>query len=201
MDILVIGTCYGLYQPKSGGRNRFYNLVEQLNKKNDLNIIQPAIYKDKCDESFDNVSYYKSNIGNRNINTLTDFNPYFILKVFKTLKNEKIDLIQISQPFGVFILKIITKLMNKNVKIILDSHNVEKEMANSIDLKEIKYPERIFAFLYTLIVPLIEQLALRCSDFILVVSEEDKSSFIKEFKVKSNKIALIPSGIKIEELK
>jgi hypothetical protein len=33
MNILIISVGYGLFKPKSGGRNRFYNLAMQLIKK------------------------------------------------------------------------------------------------------------------------------------------------------------------------
>lgn len=198
MNILAIATCYGLFQPKSGGRNRFYNLVKPLKKQNKLYVIQPLLYQVEDDKSFTDVYYFRSNILGRTFNILTDFNPSFILKLHNVIKNEKIDIIQISHPYGVFLARFLIKLMKKDVKLVLDAHNVEKEIADTVDIQKIDFKEKLFAFVYIHYVPFIEKLALRNVDYVLAVSDEDRRRFIINYKVKPDKVMVIPSAIEIK---
>ena len=68
MNILVISSSMGLFKPKSGGRNRFYNLVTQLIKKGGkVTVLQPSRYKESIDTALAEVYYYR-------VNTLTSNN-------------------------------------------------------------------------------------------------------------------------------
>lgn len=202
MNILFITACFGLFKPKSGGRNRFYNLLFQLSKNNQIFIIQPYIDKNIHDNSLGEVSYFRTNIKGRTFNCLTDFNPFFILKLFKISKAKKIDIIQVSNPFGLVFTKILVKLMRKNIKIILDAHDVESDAVESQKNRlndNISFFDKLCTFFYIFYVPIIEKMSVKCSDHILAVSNEDKRRFIEIYNTNEKKISVIPSGIVIRK--
>jgi polysaccharide biosynthesis protein PslH len=194
MNILAINSCSGLSKPKSGGQNRFYNLITGLKQYNSVCALIPQIYKDDTDGSLGEVHYFTSNMGQQTFNILTDFNPTFITDLSRILRENNIDIIQISHPYGLFITRIFVKLFSPNTKIVLDAQDVSADLMEVIDVEEYKGINKLFTQLYILFTPLMEKIAVRCADHVLTVSKKDKQRFISKYRILKEKIWVIPSG-------
>ena len=199
MNILIISVGYGLFKPKSGGRNRFYNLAMQLIKKGaKITLLQPSRYKDSIDDTLTDVYYFRVSFRNRTFGTITDINVDFIIKFAKIIQKQKIDVVQVSSPYGVIASKLVTKLLRKNVPIIYDAHNIQSDIAQcSLNDPKATCLEKIFALVY---MPLQERIAVKCADHILAVSQEDEMRFIEKYGIDEKKVTVIPSGVNIIDL-
>lgn len=199
MKILVISSTVGLFKPKSGSRNRFYNLVTQLIKKGGkATVLQPSRYKESIDDALAEVYYYRVNLGNRTFGTITDLNIGFIMKFAKIIKKQKIDIIQVNGNSGVISSKLVTKLLRNDTPIIYDAHNVQSDISKYISNDpKISFLEKIFALIYT---PLQERIAVKCADHIISVSHEDRMRFIEKYGINEKKVTVIPSGVNIIDL-
>lgn len=199
MKILVISSTVGLFKPKSGSRNRFYNLVTQLIKKGGkATVLQPSRYKESIDDALAEVYYYRVNLGNRTFGTITDLNIGFIMKFAKIIKKQKIDIIQVNGNSGVISSKLVTKLLRNDTPIIYDAHNVQSDISKYIwNRPKISFLEKIFALIYT---PLQERIAVKCADHIISVSHEDRMRFIEKYGINEKKVTVIPSGVNIIDL-
>lgn len=200
MNILVISSSTGLFEPKSGGQNRFCNLVTGLAKRrNHVLALCPAQYKTKKSQIVLTREYHfkQYSIKNRKLTLFLDFNIYFAFKVFRILKAEKIDIMQIYSFRGILSSKILTKLCNKNCFIVYDAHNVYAD--------SVKYDSRnpknssLERFLANNITLILEKIAVNLADHIITVSYEDRNRFCKKYRVRAEKITVIPSGVNISE--
>lgn len=203
MNILVISTGSGLFKPISGDRSRFFNLAIQLAKQNRVIVFQPYIVKDISDISVGNVIYFKTDIIDRNFGVFTDFNPHYIIKFLRMLLTNKIDIIQISHPSGVFASKLLCRVLRRNIPIIYDAHNVDSDSIQSIKyflISSVPFIEKIKTKFVIFLVPIIEKIAVNCADFIISVSETDRTRFIKKFRINPNRIAVIPSGVHVKSI-
>jgi len=199
MDVLVISVGYGLFNPKSGGRNRFYNFAIQLVKKGEnITVLQPSRYKESNDSSLAKVHYFRANFRNITFGTITDLNIDFIIQFTKIIQKQKVDIIQVSSPYGLISSKLVTKLLRKNIPVIYDAHNVESDLMKCV-LNDPKatFLEKIFALIYT---PFQERIAVKCADYIMSVSWEDKLRFIEKYGISETKVKVIPSGVNIINL-
>ena len=199
MDVLVISVGYGLFKPKSGGRNRFYNLLTQLIQREEkITVLQPSRYKESIDDALADVYYFRVSFRNRTFGMITDLNIDFIIKFAKIIQKQKIDLVQVSSPYGVISSKLVTKLLRKNIPVIYDAHNVQSDLAQcSLNDSKATFLEKIFALIY---MPLQERIAVKCADHILSVSLEDGMRFIEKYGINRKKITVIPSGVAIIDL-
>ena len=200
MNILVIAAGYGLFRPKSGGRNRFYNLVTELiRRENTVIVLQLSECRDSLDATLTKTYYFRVRFGNMSLGALTDFNIAFIRKFVNIIKSNKIDIIQVSAPFGIFSSKILTKILSqKYIPIIYDAHNVESDIVDCY-LKDSRY--QLFKKLFILIyIPLIERIAVKCADHIISASQEDKMRFIEKYGINETKVKVIASGVRMIDL-
>ena len=197
MDILAIDSCSGLSKPKSGGQNRFYNLIFGLKQYNSVYALIPYIYKDDTDGSLGEVRYFTSNMGQQTFNVFTDFNPSFIINLSRILRKKNIDVIQISHPYGLLITRILVKLFSPRTKIILDAQDVAADLMEVIDIEEYTGINKLFTQFYILFAPLMEKIAVKCTDHVLTVSNKDKQRFINRYGILKEKIWVIPSGANI----
>ena len=200
MRILALTSSFGLFNPNSGGTNRFYNLIKQLSKENEILVLLPEIYKHPSDNTVGNTTYFRASVKGLTFKALNDFNPFFIKKLVNIIRNNELDIIQISHPFGLIAARFITWLFKKNPFIILDAHNVESKAIESVETNEVSLSEKILASIYIKYVPKLEKQALKYADYILAVSEEDKILFNKLYDIDMDKIILIPSGVNIRKL-
>ena len=203
--ILVISTGCGFNRPNSGDHNRFFNIASQLAKGFQIIIIQPYHNKDAKDILLKNikVQYFNSRIFGITSGILADLNPSFILLLLNILKKRDIHLIQISHPPGIFISRFLSIILDLNIKIIYDAHNVDSEsvkqnnllISNStsfFDFVKIK-----FTIYYVII---IERFAVKFCDNIITVSDNDKFKFINKFHKNPEFLTTIPNGVDIASI-
>lgn len=202
MNILCIPTTYGFSKPISGGQNRFSNLVRELkNRDNQIILLESDLMVDERDELIANIYVYDDyKFQNKVLTIFRDINIYYIAQLYNIIKNEKVDLIQITHPSGIFISKIILFLTKKKVPIVYDAQNVE---ANFI-IETYLLSKEHSRFEYVLVKKYTEYLEKYISKYfvnhITSVSNVDVLTFIGNYKINSNKISCIPSGCYIKKI-
>lgn len=201
MNILAIPTTCGLSKPISGAQNRFSNLIKNLKKRNNIVVLESKSSMDSNDKKLAKIYSYKDyKLFNRTSTVFRDVNIDFILKIFEILKNEKIDLIQITHPSGILATKLITKLTRNKIPIVYDAHNVESNFVMEIFADNPKYSklERLIIPIY---IKFLEKVICKyIVDHITSVSDEEKAIFIKKYKLNKEKVTVIPSGCPILDL-
>lgn len=192
MNILIISPTADILDRKKGDQIRINRIVTQmLNKGYNIVCLEQEKFLDKKGKNcgFRLVGFKKCTPP-----FLVDLNPFFYYKLYKTLREENIYLIQVSFPTGIIATKIITKLLGLRKPIVYDAHNVE-----GVKVKEYKDPnlpwyKRIVAPIY---IPILERIAVKLVNNIISVSHKDKELFIKKYDVNPEKITVIPSGVNI----
>ena len=202
MNILAIPTTNGLSKPISGGQNRFSNLIKECKKRGHKVIaLESQHLIDPKDQKLATVYSYKDyRLFNRTLTIFRDVNINFILKMVDILKNKQIDLIQITHPSGILVIKIITKIMQNKIIIIYDAHNVESNFVVETFANNPKYSklERLIIPKYT---KFLEKIVCKyIVDHIISVSDDDRKIFIKKYKLNREKVTVIPSGVHILDL-
>lgn len=202
MNILAIPTTYGLSKPLSGGQNRFSNLVKELkNRENKIVVLESESFVDPNDTNIANIYSYKDyKIFDRTLTIFRDINISFFSKLLYILKNERIDLIQITHPSGMFVVKILAKLTRNKIPIVYDAHNVESNFVLETFANNPKYSklERSIIPKYTKFLE--RNMCKYIVDHITSVSDGDREIFIKKYKLNREKVTVIPSGVHILDL-
>ena len=116
-------------------------------------------------------------------------NPLFLLELLKLNKKGKIGIVEIELPYMILI-ALFLRLFGK--KLVYDAHGVEYEWHRVMYKKK-----NIVLFL----IKLIETLALRLSNKVICCSKNDRNTFINEFKIKKEKIDVVPSLIDVDNFK
>ncbi|MEN4069247.1 MAG: glycosyltransferase family 4 protein [Methanobacterium sp.] len=202
INILCIPTSVGLSKPITGGQNRFSNIVKQLREKgNNVIVLESRDFMDLNDKKFGKVYYYTDlKIFSRTLSVFRDVNIDFILKVMKILKDEKVDIIQISHPSGIFMVNLITKLMRKEIPIAYDAYDAGSNFIMETFVHDPKY-SRLERLTIPVYIRVIEKIVCKyLTDHITSVSEKEAKIFIELYKLKKEKITVIPSGCHILEL-
>lgn len=200
MKILAIPFAHGLFKPLSGGQNRFYNLFKNLKgRKNTLILAEEVDFRDGREESCDKTYYYKDiHFFDKKTAIFRDFSLNYIQTMYKIVKTEEIDLIQITHPCGAFIIKLVSILNRKKLPIVYDAHNLESKFVNEIlkDNPDYSKLEKKFVILY---IQLVEKLTCKyIFSFITTVSPEEEDQFTEKYGLNKEKIAVIPSGCNVK---
>ena len=201
MRILATSNHGNTFNPKEGADVRKHNLIMGLAKHNDVIVLEADRY------SCDNIQvplnikadYFREYylFGNP-LSFLTDFNPSFISKIINVIRNEKVDLIQISFFYGIVVTKLTTLITRKKIPIIYDAHNVHGDTAKQIPRDEHIWPVRYFLLIY---IPILERIVVKyAANHIITVSNEDKTSMIEKYGITEEKLTVIPSGAEIIDL-
>ena len=204
MNILAIPTTFGLSKPLHGGQNRFSNLIKELiSWKNKIIVLQSSKYSDSGDEKITKVyNYPEFEVFGRGLFTFfRDFDFPFILKIFKIVKKEKIDLIQITHPTGGAIsLKILMKITNNPLLVVYDAYNVEADFSVNHFRDNPNY-SKVERYLLPKYIKFLEKIVCRyVVDQLTVVSASDKKKIIELYHVNEEKITIIPSGCHIRDI-
>lgn len=191
LTILASSPFCGITRPKSGAQNRFSNLLKQLrNHDNKIIVLESKKFFSEKDRKLGKIYTYRD----INLPTMRDFNFHFILNLAKILKVEDVDLIQFSHPSGIFIAKLMTKIMGKEIPIVYDAHNVESDFVVEVIAKNPEYlgiKKRIIP----LYIWFLEKFACKYfADHIICVSSRDQKTFIEKYQLEKKKITVIPSG-------
>ena len=194
-----------MLRPQKGAESRVYNIARTLSTENEIIILESNKYDDESygkSEKFVKNLYFFNDYRTKNTRfgiTFMDFNPSFLFKLIKILKTKKIDIIQISFPWGIIATKILTKLKNYQIPIIYDAHNVHSDISKitgkAPNTPLIKKPIILY---YD---PMLERFLVKFVNHIIAVSNDDRNKFIEKYGVNPEKITVIPSGTAIHNLK
>ena len=197
MSVLVIKPTGNALNPFAGAETRIWILNSALVKKkfqlSILHSINSLGFEDKNLRKKCFVHYYKDlKLLGMSDWYFTDFNLFFVFKLFKIIRKQKFDIIQLERPWGFLILKLLAK---KKTFLIYDSQLVEGEYINTV-IKEQNSP-KILRPLMKLFAKIYEKLVVKLASVVVVLSEHDRNYYVKNFKIKKNKTILIqtPSAI------
>lgn len=202
MNILAIPSFYGLSSPKTGGQNRFSNLLIELKKKgHNIFILESEEFFCSKDSEFAKVYTFKENkIRNREFPTTRDFNKDFISKMFLIVAHEKINLIQFSHISGIFASKSVLKILTKKIPIIYDAHNVESDFVREVIGNNCEYP-KLSRILIPAYIRALERVSCKFADYITCVSYCDQSVFLSKYGINDKAISVVFSGCRVPELR
>jgi len=191
MNVLVIYPHGNALNPQAGAESRIwmvnYALVKHNFNVSILHSIRSIGYEDPELKNRCKTYYYKDlNFFGFSDFYLSDLNPFFILSLFKLIRKQKFDVIQIEFPWGFLITKFLKK---KKTLLIYDSHGVESEFLK-IATKNPKFP-KIFKPFAEIFGKLYEKIVCKLSDVIVSLSNIDRSHYIKKYKIERNKTILI----------
>ncbi|NLM29062.1 MAG: glycosyltransferase family 4 protein [Methanomicrobiales archaeon] len=195
MNILAIPTTVGLSKPQSGGQNRFCNLVRCQGEQNRVFVLQPDHLHDEDDTAIAQVfTYYDIEAFQRNLSIFRDINLDFIRKAAQIIRDEEIDLVQITHPSGAIAIKMLSLLMRKRVAVVYDAHNVESDFIRQTFAENDRYSlfERSFIPTY---IDVLERISCRyLFNHITTVSDNDAATLQRRYRLKDGMTSVIPSG-------
>lgn len=195
MKILMVSP-YEIYPPTFGGQVRIFNIAKYLAKLGH-EVTVACNYTGlgkKKNFSVDKVKiiFFKTYIQDLvsflnkfGISPLIISYPFHVLmrRLFKRLF-VGYNIVQFEQPF----LACWLNLVPQGVLKVYSSQNVE------LDFDLINFKKSLFYPLYKKILTLCEGKALRESDKVITVSDEDKRRFISLYKINKKKIIIIENG-------
>ena len=200
--ILIIYPQGNALNMRGGVEARIWNVISSL-ISNDFNVSILHAKKSKGHEDKQLkkkciVYYYKGlNFFGAPDTYLSDLNPFFIIKLYKIVRKQKFDIIQIEFPWGFLITKLLAK---KNSILIYDSQNVECEFVKIAHLDP-RFP-KIFKPLSKQFAKIYEKLTCKLANVIINVSEADRNYYIQNYNVPKNKTILIqtPTSLNINKI-
>ncbi|MDN7025353.1 glycosyltransferase family 4 protein [Methanoculleus sp. FWC-SCC1] len=195
MKILALSNHGNTFNPKEGADIRKNKLLLELSRRNDVIVCESDRYIHDKPEGYPNieVKYYHENyLFKRPMSFLLDINPSFLSILYDTVKNTKIDLIQISFPYGFISTKLLLWLLKKKTPVIYDAHNVESDTVKQMRILDYNLLTQYFFEIY---ISTLEWLTvIFASDYVISVSDEDRLRFITKYNLNENKVMVIPSG-------
>ena len=198
MNILAIPTTVGLSKPQSGGQNRFCNLVKCQAAHNRIVVLEPDHLHAESDDDVAQVYTYRDiEAFQRKLSIFRDINPDFIRKAARVIRDEGIDLVQITHPSGAMAARMLGLLTRRKITIVYDAHNVESEFIQQTFANHGHYSplERRLIPAYT---NLLERVSCRyLFDHITAVSDNDADTFRRMYHLKDGTVSVVPSGCSI----
>ncbi|MBA7612768.1 hypothetical protein ES703_20008 [subsurface metagenome] len=187
LRILVAYTHRDLFE-EVGAKNRIDKLVKLLLCHNEITFLCPeSIGKNSFeqDRGIQSVHSFREWFAlGKSLGFFTDLNISFLLRLKKASKRQKIDLILISFPWGVFS----ASLLNLNIPIIYDSHGVESD---AVRVRFDGYPIIAKQLLQSYL-RLVERLACKRASHIIAISELDRQRLISKYGISGSKVTAIP---------
>jgi glycosyltransferase involved in cell wall biosynthesis len=202
VNVLDITIHVGLSQPKNGSQERYANLVKQLTARdNSVIVLEAAEFVDPQDATLATIySYSDLKFVGRTLRVFRDLAPGFARSVIRILRENAVDLIQISHPSGAFVVKLATLLTASGAPLVYAPHNVESELVRETFSNDPRYT-RIERFVLPRYIFLLELLVCRfVAQHVIAVSERDRDIIIRRFRLAPAKITVVPSGCSLERL-
>jgi glycosyltransferase involved in cell wall biosynthesis len=202
VKVLDITIHVGLSQPKNGAQERYANLARQLSARNNsVIVLEAAEFVDPQDTTLATIySYNDLKLGGRTLRVFRDVAPSFVRSVIRILRQNAVDLIQISHPSGAFAAKLAALLTGTDAPLIYAPHNVESELVQETFSNDPRYTA-IERFVLPRYIFLLELLICRfLAQRVLAVSERDKDVLIRRFRLAPTKVTVIPSGCSLDRL-
>jgi glycosyltransferase involved in cell wall biosynthesis len=192
----------GLSKPHTGSQQRYYNLVQQLQERgHDVVILEPDVCADPRDKTLAEVYlYHDVELFGRGLVEVRDIEPSYLREIFKIISTHNFDLIEISYPSGILIVKIATILTRKKAPIVYAPHNVESDIGQEAfwmahlrtRIERYIVPRYLFA---------LEKLTCRVlADSIITVSDKDRDILVGKFQVNREKVHVVTSGCTLTAL-
>jgi glycosyltransferase involved in cell wall biosynthesis len=161
---------------------------------NTIVVLESESYFDVADSHIVKTYVYRDyEAFGRNLALLRGFNMGFALKLLKLLRNESIDLIQLTHPSGALAVRLLSRITNPNTRVVYDAHNVESEFVMETFVNYSKYSklEKMGVPRY---ISLSERIACKYSvDFIVSVTGRDREMLIRKHGIDPSKIEALPS--------
>lgn len=200
MNILAIPITHGLFKPNIGAQKRFFHLLKALECNNRISVLECEDFA--TDEEIDYNFYYYSDMKlfGRNLAILRDYNISFISNFFRLFRKEEIDLIQVTHPSGLLLIKMLMFLLGKRPILIYDAYDVQTNFISELIYHNEDYGrvERYFLMFY--IYNLEKIVCKYFVDYIISVSEVERSFFISTYNLNSDRVLVIPSGGEVTDL-
>ncbi len=197
MKFLLIFSHRNALIPTTGDTVRSWNLINYLIKnKIDVSIIHSIDSIGLEDKKLYNkckIHYVKKlEIFGLREKFFDDINPFLIYKLYKVLKKEKFDIIQLEYPFGFFILKL---LIRNKAFIIFDSLGIESEFVK-VSVNEQRFPKILYPIVRRF-THFYEKMVCKLTNAIINISENDRIYYIKNYNIHEDKsiVIQIPSTI------
>lgn len=197
-NILFIATYQNNFVVNHANFNRMYNHLIYFKNHEDFNVIvlQPKkdldIEKISLKKDFKIYYFREIHVLGYNLVPFIDFNPFFILKVLKIVKKQRIDLIHVDFVYGINSLRLIRK-----IPVSYNAYNVECIYANQVGKYYHKIP-KTFRSLYSKYIYYLERFALKYVKNINAISRIDKKKFIEIYETSKEKIIVSPYGYRKE---
>jgi glycosyltransferase involved in cell wall biosynthesis len=202
VNVLDITIHVGLSQPKNGAQERYANLARQLTARdNSVIVLEAAEFVDPQDAKLATIySYNDPKFVGRTLRVFRDLAPSFVRSVIRILRENAVDLIQISHPSGAFAVKLVTLLTASSAPLVYAPHNVESELVRETFSNDLQYT-RIERFVLPRYIFVLELLICRfVAQHVITVSERDRDIIIRRFRLAPAKISVIPSGCSLDRL-
>jgi glycosyltransferase involved in cell wall biosynthesis len=202
VNVLDITIHVGLSQPKNGSQERYANLTRQLTASgNSVIVLEAAEFVDPQDATLATIySYSDLRFIGRTLRVFRDLAPSFLRSVIRILRENAVDLIQVSHPSGAFAVKLATLLTASAAPLVYAPHNVESELVRETFSNDPQYT-RIERFVLPRYIFLLELLICRfVAQHVIAVSERDRDIIIRRFRLAPGKVSVIPSGCSLDRL-
>jgi glycosyltransferase involved in cell wall biosynthesis len=185
-------------------------LISLFSNNNDVILLNPlgASVKSSDRGSIRNnvcrVYYFKQwSIFGKYASILTDLNIAFLLRIKDIVRREKIDLICITEPYGI----ISTSFICRDTPVVYDAHDIVSDHAKlffqrlKMDFKLARLPliNKIVKWLLLIIMYLLERLACQRSKHIIAITEADKQGFMRKYHIDEAKITVIPVWMAVDD--
>ncbi|MEM2181033.1 MAG: glycosyltransferase family 4 protein [Nitrososphaeria archaeon] len=118
---------------------------------------------------------------------------------YKTIKKviNEVDIVQVEQPYLLIPTLMVVKVLNRDIPIVLDEHNVDFMSVKS------KINGASFASMLTSAtlpyVFLSERIAVKRAGLVLCVSQADKELLTKFYEISKDKIFVVPNGVDVSK--
>lgn len=135
---------------------------------------------------------------------LTDLNRSFLSEIKKIVKMEHIDLVCITEPYGITS----TSIIFNKIPVIYDAHDVSSDHARiafqrlEMDFRLIRLPlvNKIIRAIFLSYMHFLEGLACKRAEHVIAITDEDKERFIKKYQMDGNKITVIQPWIPVSDI-
>ena len=212
MNILMVATNPDFVTKDGGTTVSRRKLVTLFSQNNDIVYLNArpqyteAINNlpDPLSDTTHRVYYFKQwFIFGKYLAMFTDLNISFLSKMKKVVKRENVDLICVTEPYGI----ISTSLTCSRTPVVYDAHDIVSDHAKlyfqrlKMDFKVVRVPliNKIVKWLLLNYMHLLERLACQRAKHIIAISELDRQGFIRRYHIDESKITAIPIWVAVDD--
>lgn len=151
------------------------------------------------------VTRYRGIFANRSVSAFADLNPFFVVRLMRILREMNPDVIHVEFPWGVTAVKAICRLLRKDTLVVYSSQNVQRALQRDLhryyrSSDHASTQDIIISGIISAHARVVERLALRLSDLVLTVSDDDKLVFIDRYGLDPDKLEVVPNGVDLAKV-